>query len=113
MPCWLLGFDAYVTLHEWYRWEQLLNLTNLVVVQRPGAETAMPPSIARLDEVHRCDQLDEARIGQVIHLDIPMLPISSTEIRGKIAQQQPVEHLLAPAVYSYIVEHNLYAETTR
>jgi len=41
-------------------------------------------------------------------LELPQLDISSTDIRHRVSQGKPIDHLVAPAVADYIAEHRLY-----
>lgn len=45
-----------------------------------------------------------------IYIENPMLPVSSTDIRGRISEGKSFRYLVPPAVYDYIREHNLYKE---
>ncbi len=37
----LMGVDAYNGLQQWYEWQQLLKLSHIVVMQRPGEPLAV------------------------------------------------------------------------
>lgn len=113
LPCWILGLDAYATLDEWYRWDEILNYANLIVVERPDESDSapvLPPAVVEMERFHRQAVLKDDAVGQILRLDVPMLPISATEIRAKLERGESVEHLLAPRVSAYISEHQLYAE---
>lgn len=110
VPCWILGHDAFVTLPEWYRWQELMDLCNLIVLQRPGNAAPAPPSLTQMCGAHEVDDLDPSRVGQIRRLAIPMLDVSATLIRRKIAAGESVSHLLADPVCAYIKHHKLYTE---
>lgn len=38
----------------------------------------------------------------------PVMTVSSTEIRGKLATQKGVQELIPPCIYKYIMDNNLY-----
>ena len=42
---------------------------------------------------------------------LPMMDISSTDIRGRIARHLGIDDLVPPAVARYIAQHDLYRET--
>ena len=111
LPCWILGQDAFATLPSWYRWQSLLDFCNLIVVERPGDTRAEPPEVQSLCHNHEVERFDDARIGQIYRLRVPMKEISATQIRLKIAAGEEVKHLLAPPVYAYIRRHRLYVNT--
>ena len=43
-----------------------------------------------------------------IYIENPMLPVSSTEIRTRIAAGKSFRYLVPPAVYEYIEKNGLY-----
>jgi nicotinate-nucleotide adenylyltransferase len=88
-PFFIIGADAFAEITSWHRWQDLLRLTEFIVVTRPGHQYATPPGA----RVHR--------------LETVALPVSSSEIRRKLAAGQiPAE--LPPAVGRYIAERSLY-----
>jgi nicotinate-nucleotide adenylyltransferase len=88
-PYFIIGADAFAEIATWHRWQHLLRLTEFIVVTRPGHQYATPPGA----RVHR--------------LETVALPVSSSEIRRKLAEGHiPAE--LPPAVGRYISERQLY-----
>jgi nicotinate-nucleotide adenylyltransferase len=88
-PYFIIGADAFAEVTSWHRWEDLVRLTEFIVVTRPGHQYATPPGA----RVHR--------------LETVALPVSSSEIRRKLfAGEIPTE--LPPAVVSYIADRGLY-----
>jgi nicotinate-nucleotide adenylyltransferase len=88
-PFFIIGADAFAELTTWHRWQDLIRLTDFIVVTRPG---------------HRYD----APAGACVHrLDTVALPVSSSEIRRRLAAGEiPAE--LPPEVARYIVGKGLY-----
>jgi len=69
------------------------------VVSRPGFPLEVPEHImARLG----------ARAARIRLLPMPLLEISSTDIRRRFAQGQPVRYLLPDSVEQYIDQRRLY-----
>ena len=89
----ILGQDQYATLHTWRDWRELLGMVTLAVANRPGADLAVNPQIARTD-------------AQVVSL--PMMDISSTEVRRRIAAGESIADLVPETVASYIERRRLY-----
>ncbi|NOX48953.1 MAG: nicotinate-nucleotide adenylyltransferase [Gammaproteobacteria bacterium] len=112
IPCWILGQDAFATLPEWYRWQELLQHCNLIVVRRPGDvvanESSEPGEVMRLCCAHEVKSLEADKIGQILRLNLPMKELSATQIRRRAAERRPLQHLLAESVCNYIDEHKLY-----
>ncbi len=110
VPCWILGQDAFATLPEWHAWRELMAECNLVVVDRPGGRLTEPSCVRALCAAHEVSRLAADRIGQIVRLDLPMLDISASDIRHRVACGEPVEQLLESPVYSYIRQKQLYLE---
>jgi nicotinate-nucleotide adenylyltransferase len=88
-----IGADAFAEITTWHRWQDLLGLTEFIVVTRPGHQYTAPPAA----RVHR--------------LDTVALPVSSSDIRRRLATgQTPVQ--LPVAVAEYIAEKGLYHFTS-
>jgi len=85
----LIGADAFAELDSWRRAEEVVALVEFIVVTRPG---------------HEIKSVAGARVHR---LETVALPVSSSEIRQKLAaREDPAE--LPPAVLRYIREHRLY-----
>ena len=89
----LIGQDQYAGLHTWQGWQELLDRVVLAVANRPGV----------LAPVH-ADVLRRAHDA----VPLPMLDISSTAIRRRVAAGQAIDHWVPPAVARYIDQHALY-----
>jgi len=88
-PYFIIGADAFAEIASWHRWQELVRLTEFIVVTRPGHKYATPPGT----RVHR--------------LETVALPVSSSEIRRILAAgEMPAE--LPSAVGRYISERGLY-----
>jgi nicotinate-nucleotide adenylyltransferase len=95
----VIGLDALRDLLEWREPERVLDLCHVVAVSRPGFPLAVPPEIAaRLG----------GRAAQIRLLEIPLLEISSTDVRRRIMAGEPVRYLLPDAIAAYVREHGLY-----
>jgi len=83
----LIGSDAFDELETWKRWEDVVRLTEFIVVTRPEHEYHIPKNA----RVHRLDGLS--------------LPSSS--IRARLAAGKPTPEL-PRSVRQYIEAHRLY-----
>jgi nicotinate-nucleotide adenylyltransferase len=90
----LIGADQYAGLHSWNGWQELLGRVVLAVANRPGLMPPVDPAVLR--HVHRS-------------VPLPMLDISSTEIRRRVAAGEVISELVPPEVARYIAQHGLYA----
>jgi len=89
----IIGHDQYAGLHTWNGWQQLLGLVTLAVANRPG----------QVREVH-----DEVRRFAHHVVPLPMLDISATAVRERVAAGADIATLVPPAVARYIDSHRLY-----
>ena len=115
---WVIGADSLAQLHRWHRWQALFDVAHLVAVGRPGF-TLDPQGLAGVDGVlaaaidarlRPLDRLLSHPSGGLAVL--PMQPLrteSSTEIRRRVAADEPWMSMVPTAVWAYIVRHRLYA----
>jgi nicotinate-nucleotide adenylyltransferase len=89
-PFFIIGADAFADLATWHRWRDLVQATEFIVVTRPGHQYTAPEGA----RVHR--------------LDTVALPVSSSEIRAKLAAGNTTGEL-PRAVAAYIGKKGLYS----
>jgi nicotinate-nucleotide adenylyltransferase len=89
----ILGQDQYATLHTWRDWRDLVALVTLAIANRPDAEPTVNAHIAKVPH-------------QIVTL--PMMDISSTEVRRRVAAGEPIAGLVPDAVARYIERRQLY-----
>ena len=106
---WIVGTDILPSLPKWSRWQQLLELTHLVILARPGADSP-PPAVTQWLDQHRTDQnaLLALPAGGVMTLDQPVLDIASSDIRTLLAAGRNPRFLLPDVVMEYIERHKLF-----
>lgn len=99
---WLVGADTVASLPKWYRIAELLELCNVCVMSRGGIDQPvfdkLVPALGRV----AAEQLRKNAIAS------PLVPVSSTEVRTRLAAGQDVADMLHPAVLQYIRQHSLY-----
>ena len=100
----LVGSDSVPELPAWHRIGELVEVCTLVVLARPGfAAAGLAPLCAALSG----EQIE--RIAANV-LSIPLMEISSTEVRARLAAGRPIRYLVPRAVEDYIAEHRLYRD---
>lgn len=112
IPCWIVGQDSFATLAEWYRWEDILEFCNLIVIDRPGALVELPDAVCEFEVAYRVEKIDLSKTGQLHRLGNSMLEISATYIRQCLRNNDDVTDLLNDAVKTYIIDNNLYMEAS-
>ena len=107
---WIMGSDILPTLPRWSRWDQLLDLTHVVLLDRPGADPA-PTEVDEWVEQHLVTQdwALEHPAGGIVRLRQPLLDISSSQIRDLLATGRDPRFLIPDAVMEYIATHDLFA----
>lgn len=111
--CLLVGLDAFVELPTWHRWERLIELAHLVVMERPMTPPRLPPEIAALCSRSLTTDpaaLRDAPAGRIIRWPVTQLDISATRIRGLITAGASARYLLPDAVLAYIQREGLYRD---
>ena len=88
----ILGSDAIAGMHTWNRAEQLAGLATFVGVSRPGHALNQPT----------------LKGVTVDFLSVPHIEISSTDVRRRISENQPIRYLVPDSVADYISTHNLF-----
>lgn len=94
----LMGEDSLRDFPTWRDPETILELADLGVVGRPGIDTDLEDLAAELPALE----------GKVHLIPIDELPYSSTEIRQRVADGQPIHDLTVEPVANYIRDHGLY-----
>ncbi len=98
----IIGRDTLAELPLWKEPEKLIQLCRLVVAPRLGSkdlkhlETAIP-----------------GLLDKVIQLDMPVIGISSSGIRQRIAQGLSIRYWVPAEVEKYITGHKIYPTSAR
>lgn len=87
----IVGDDAAAGLTTWERIEDVVALSTIVVVDRPGVHAPVPQGIP-------CE-----------HVEVPHLDVSSTDLRQRFVDGRPLDFLVPQPVLTVIAERVLYA----
>jgi nicotinate-nucleotide adenylyltransferase len=97
-PLFLIGADEFASFLSWKEPERILELARLGVATRPGvARSALDAVLAKLEHPERVELFE-----------IDPLPISSSEIRRRVAAGEPIAGLVHPVVEREIGALGLY-----
>jgi nicotinate-nucleotide adenylyltransferase len=99
---WLIGADAVGDLVYWHKIVELIDACNLATMYRAGLE---PPDFAGFEAVWGRQRVEKLRRNV---LRTPLIEVSSTEIRNRLAQGRDASRMLNRAVLGYIRRHRLY-----
>jgi nicotinate-nucleotide adenylyltransferase len=94
----LLGGDQAAALASWHEPEEVLSLATVAVVERVSwTRQAIGIKLARLKGSER-----------VRYLDMPLMQVSSSAIRRRVAAGRPIRYFVPDAVAGYIEANGLY-----
>ena len=96
----ILGNDSLAGFHLWKEPAKLVQMCRLVVVPRLGLS---------LTDLNSLETRIPALVHNVTQLDAPIMEVSSSEIRQRVAQGLSIRYLVPDKVGEYIVEQKLYA----
>jgi nicotinate-nucleotide adenylyltransferase len=102
-PLFLVGADQFAGFLAWTEPDAVLDLARLGVATRPGYPPE--PLDAVLAGLRRPDR--------VRFFDIEPMPVSSTEVRARVAQGEPIGELVPEGVAALIAEFGLYVRQPR
>lgn len=87
----IVGDDAAAGVPTWERFKELTELTELVVVDRPGSPVALSDDI------------------KWIRVEVPHLDVSSTDLRSRFTDGRPLDYLITQPVLDVIRDRALYS----
>ena len=93
----VIGQDQYAGFHTWHGWQELLSRVTIAVANRPDAR---PDATTLIDP----------QVLAVAHeaVQLPMMDVSSTDIRERLHHGLAIDDLVPPDVARYIDQHHLY-----
>lgn len=108
----ILGMDAFLGLHTWHRWHEILDVAHVVVAHRPGWKA---PDMGPLGDLiaergtHRVEDLHNELNGRIHIHAVTQLEIASTEIRDLVAAGRDPRFLMPDAVRDEIDRSGCYS----
>ncbi|HKX43513.1 MAG TPA: nicotinate-nucleotide adenylyltransferase [Burkholderiaceae bacterium] len=89
----VIGQDQYAGFHTWHGWQELLARVTIAVADRPDASPLADVQVRAVEH-------------EAVHL--PLMDVSSTEIRERLRHGLAIADLVPPDVARYIDQHHLY-----
>jgi nicotinate-nucleotide adenylyltransferase len=110
----ILGADAFLGLHQWHRWTEVLMRAHIALVARPGFDIAaqLPSALRELYAAQVTNDVQcvhTERAGAIVPVSVTALDISATKIRALAQAGKSVRYLVPEAVEDYLHAHQLYA----
>lgn len=85
----IIGEDSYAYFDKWKNYKEILKLSKVIVLQRDGYEGNIISN-------------------NIIILNSPFFPYSSTEIRKRLENKEKIDSMVPKVVLDYINQKNLY-----
>ena len=86
----IVGDDAAAGLPTWDRYDEVVKLSQLVVIDRPGVPVDLRPGV------------------DWIRVEVPRLEVSSTDLRARFVDGRPLDYLVTEPVLDVIGRRRLY-----
>ncbi|NDI33776.1 nicotinate-nucleotide adenylyltransferase [Chengkuizengella sediminis] len=91
----IIGGDMIQYLPKWFQIDELIQLISFIGLQRPGTEI-------------KWELINEQMKQKINMVTMPLIDISSSNIRDLSAQNKSIRYLVHDKVYDFIKEHKLY-----
>ena len=89
----IIGMDNYLTFHLWKDPQKILEMTTLVIMNRPG----YPKQINEIIGTKNC-----------LFVEVPNIDISSSDIRRRVKENRSIHYLVPNSVEEYISSNELF-----
>lgn len=111
----IVGNDIFNTIETWKEYKSLFEISNFIVMIRPGFSEEseyLPVALSDLFRYHESNIHKTVYINKssrlIIKLKIQGLEISSSQIRHFVSSSKSVNNLVPPEVENYMLENKLY-----
>lgn len=96
----LVGADSLDYMEKWYRPDVIFKLCTVAAAERPGFDKS--------DIDKKISELTEAFGAKIEKISIPLIGVSSTMLRQKLAAGESIRYLTHDSIIEYIERHDLY-----
>lgn len=91
----LIGVDQALSLSTWKQPEEILKLSRVMVMVRPGYDSA---------------DIEDKWKERVRMVEVPLIEISASDIRRRVASGKNIKYLVPDSVEKFIKTNKLYTE---
>ena len=96
----IVGGDSLMMMPHWMDPQTVFQLSTIIVGGREeGSQEQIEEQVKYLESTYK---------GKIIHLDMPLMDISSEIIRDRIIKGESIRYYVPDEVILYINEHSLY-----
>jgi nicotinate-nucleotide adenylyltransferase len=109
----IVGSDSFLELGLWYNYQELFQLTSLIVVERPGSVIQdplheLPKDVRQSFKEEGGRRLHHASGNSILFISGTRLDIASTRIRSILASGGSIKYLVPESVERFITQKGLY-----
>ncbi len=109
----IMGSDAFTKFNTWRRWQEIIQLCHIALVQRPAStnKESLTKELETFLHNHyteHAEDLHESSAGLITMQAITPLEISSTAIRQALQLKHSARYLMPENVLDYIAAKHLY-----
>ena len=106
----IVGSDSFDGIHSWYKWRELINLVDFLILKRPDMPLSKNKNVQDLISSTRFSEvlLDDRKAKSIFEIEMTPVKISSSLIRENIADGKSIDGLINPLVKDYLKKHGLY-----
>ena len=96
----ITGADALISMAQWRTPKEIFSQCSVITTMRPGKNTE------ELDQA--IEDLQQTYDAKIFKMKMPLVDISSTEIRNKTKSGESIHYLVPDKVREYVKDENLY-----
>lgn len=89
----IIGIDNLIEFPKWKNPNKLFLISEVIVMNRPG---------------YLVQDVNDEFSRKARYISVPMLEISSTDIRHRIKDKKSVKYMVKPEVEDYVIKNKLY-----
>ncbi len=112
IPVFIVGTDAFLTLHKWKKSEDLVGMTNFIVIGRGKDKKEEVVNYLKyrfpMLKFSTGKKISSEHPSHVYFFDSRRIDVSSTEIRRRVKAGKSIKYLVLPEVEKYILLKKLY-----
>ena len=106
----IIGEDSFQGFNRWKNYQQIINMTSILVMNRPGLNNDLTTKAIELhqDHIENTYRDNNFKKGKIYFIKIKPNPASSTHIRENIDDQNVLSEGLDDDVMKYLQEQKIY-----
>ena len=99
----ITGADAIKEILNWHKVNQLLEYCYFVAATRPGYD---------LEDLkaRELGVLPREKLEKIFTIEVPAMAISSSDIKKRVRNQEPIKYLLPESVEAFVLKESLYVD---